>query len=171
VTAASSEVDYFGQLTEETVRKARAALTPEDLACDAFVDAEAACLAVMRAQALLDADRSPDGPRRDAGFRAAQQSWTPAAYLLTGRAALWLARDAQRRFPIAMPAGECEELSLSSAGLSLAGFMQACLQAAFARPEIAPLALTVWGQAFIDRTGWPATRAIRRDQGWRRRGC
>jgi hypothetical protein len=139
---------YVSRLPEATLAKGHAALTLAELACDVFADEEAAVMALLRAQALLDTARPTE---RLNGFANTPNGlWCAKAYALGARAALWLARDAQRRSP--SPPGSKEMLQLRlSHQTSLAKTIQACLATAFESPAVRPLALAMLARFWIEQ--------------------
>jgi hypothetical protein len=103
------------KLDEATIVKAKKPLTWNELDQYKFENAKEASLALMRALALMDTDGSPEA------------LYTAKAFLLTGRAALFLARDAHFRFNLNTPPTGQDELADRVEGLSLAKFIQACI--------------------------------------------
>lgn len=113
------------------------ALTWDKSECYEFEDDEAACLAFMRAQALLD---------RDIPCTA---MYSCKAYLLIGRSTLWLARDAHSRNP-KPPPGIREELN-GTRGCSLAQFVQTCIGKAASDDAAKAVALTMLARLVVGK--------------------
>mmetsp|Transcript_26286 Transcript_26286/g.78827 ORF Transcript_26286/g.78827 Transcript_26286/m.78827 type:complete len:580 (+) Transcript_26286:275-2014(+) len=99
-----------------------------------FADHEEACMAVLRATALLD---TPGG-----------NDCRPASFLLIARAMLWLARDAQRCRPL--PAGDYAPLvNLGHEAVSLQRCLQCYAEVLKRQQHVAPLALALYGFANV----------------------
>ena len=112
-----------------TKAKVETALTPAELEQDEFATEEAAVLAMVRAQYLLETD----------------PSHTPKAYVLLARGALWLAREALLREP-PPPWDDDSEIGKLKDDPEI---FDKCL--ALVRGPYAPLALTLYARAAIGK--------------------
>jgi hypothetical protein len=128
---------------KKVIAKTDSALTRQELEAYHFESPHDACVAFIRAQALLDTV----GPCRK------QDSivWASKALLLMGRSALWLAREThQRHLNLTLPEGIREEVIKEiPVTLSFAMMIRGYLVKAIKDPLAKPLCLTLLARVLV----------------------